>query len=193
MSDDNFEVEEAVESELDVLKMRADTLGIKYHPNIGVDKLKEKIEEAKAGGATEEVKTEESVKEKPVKAETEHEYRTRMLKEAGRLRRIRVTCMNPMKAEWEGEIFTSGNGVVGNFRKYVPFETEWHVPQIILNMIEDRMYQTFYTVRDPRTGQQGRRGKLVKEFAVEILPDLTKEELKALAQRQAMARGTAEA
>lgn len=29
-------------NELDVLKERADQLGISYHPNIGVDKLREK-------------------------------------------------------------------------------------------------------------------------------------------------------
>lgn len=190
MSDDKVEVnEEALE--LEALKARADTMGIKYHPNIGAEKLREKI--AQASESASEPVSEETNTEAPVKAKTKPDSRQELQKKAGKLRRVRITCMNPMKAEWEGEIFTSGNNVVGNYKKYVPFETEWHVPQILLNMIEDRMYQTFYTVRDPRTGQQGRRGKLVKEFAVEHLPDLTKEELTALAQRQAMARGTAEA
>ena len=35
--------------ELELLKQRADTLGIKYSPNIGVDTLKQKIEDKLAG------------------------------------------------------------------------------------------------------------------------------------------------
>ena len=189
MSDDITEMNDVVENEIDVLKARADQMGIKYHPNIGVDKLKEKIEEATAPKAEEsEIKKKTS---KPAKKQTENDKRIAVIKKASKLRRVRITCMNPMKSEWEGEIFTAGNAVVGNYKKFVPFETEWHVPQIILNMIEDRMYQSFYVVRDKRTGQQGRKGKMVKEFAVEYLPDLTEKELKDLAQRQAMARGTA--
>lgn len=200
---DENEEEEVLETELDALKLRAQQMGIKHHPNIGVDKLKEKINEVReAGGVTqpeaetesETANTKDAKNEDAVEAtETKAEQRTRSRKEASRLRRVRITCMNPMKSEWEGEIFTCGNGVVGNFKKYVPFDVEWHVPQIILNMIEARKYQSFYTVRDKRTGQSGRKGKIVKEFSVEILPDLTEAELKALAQRQAMARGTAEA
>ena len=32
-------------NELDLLKQQADTLGISYHPSIGVDKLREKVAE----------------------------------------------------------------------------------------------------------------------------------------------------
>lgn len=202
MSDDNqtgenqeneSQVEnEPVESELDALKRRAEQMGITYHPNIGVDKLKAKINDKLANdSAPESNEPEPVVAESPdEEAETDPQRRVRKLREAGLLRRIRLTCMNPMKSEWQGEIFTAGNGTVGNFKKYVPYETEWHVPQIILNMIEQRQYQTFYTVRDKRTGQQGRKGKLVKEYAIEYLPDLTEQELKDLAQRQAMSSGT---
>jgi len=188
-------------SELEALKSRADQMGIKYHPNISADKLNERIKEHMSSEDQEptvEAPEEAVVASEPVRhasaapeGEKPAEKRQRLLKEATRLRRIRITCMNPMKSEWEGEIFTAGNGVVGNIKKYVPFDTEWHVPQILVNMIDERMYQTFQTVRDKRTGQQGRKGKMVKEFAVEMLPDLTEDELKSLAQRQAMARGTA--
>jgi hypothetical protein len=104
-----------------------------------------------------------------------------------------VTCMNPNKREWEGEIFTTGNMVVGTFKKYVPFETVWHVPQIILTMMRQRKCQVFHTVTDKRTGTKSRRGKMVNEFAVEVLPELSDTELQDLAQRQAMANGTADA
>lgn len=231
MSDDTNQNEETevMESELEALKLRADQMGVSYHPNIGSRKLREKIEAAEDSSETDtdfdlpkeseidslkaradqmglsyhpkidvaslREKVQEAVsKNTPYKkpVESEAQRRSKHLKEAGRLRRIRVTCMNPMKAEWEGEIFTAGNGVIGNFKKYVPFEVEWHVPQIILDMMEQRKYQSFYTVTDPKTGQKGRKGKMSKEFAIQMLPDLTEEELKNLAQRQAMAQGTAE-
>jgi len=177
-------------AELEALKNQAKQLGVQFHPNIKAEKLREKIKDAAAKPDDEsrpEVNDTPDPQAKKTVTKRDH------LQAAGRLRRVRITCMNPAKSEWEGEIFTAGNSVVGNFRKYVPFEKEWHVPQIILNMIEDRKYQTFYTIKDKRTGQRGRKGKIVKEFSIEILPDLDEKELKSLAQRQAMANGTAEA
>lgn len=97
--------------------------------------------------------------------------------------------MNPAKNEWEGEIFTAGNSVVGSYSKFVPFNTDegWHVPRIILNQIQQRQCQIFQTVKDSR-GNSTRKGKLIKEFAVEILDPLTPEELAELARRQAATR-----
>lgn len=110
------------------------------------------------------------------------------MKEATKLVRIRVTCMNPAKKEWEGEIFTVGNSVIGTHKRFVPFNADegWHVPQIMLDMIKNRECQVFITEKS-KHGVSVRRGKLIKEFAVEVLPPLTEEELKDLAQRQAMA------
>ena len=79
--------------------------------------------------------------------------------------------------------------VVGTFKKYVPFNADegWHVPRIIYEQLKDRECQVFTTVRDSR-GNSTRKGKLIKEFAIEVLPNLTEEEIKELAQRQAMAK-----
>lgn len=175
-------------SELDVLKERADLLGVTYHPSIGVEKLREKVN-AKMAEDTSDAAAEAPASEGvPAPAETPAEFQQRMINEATKLVRIRVACMNPVKKEWEGEIFTTGNAVVGTHKKYVPFNTEdgWHVPYIIYEMIKDRECQIFVTKTLPN-GNKTRTGKLIKEFAVEILPQLTEEELKELAQRQAMA------
>jgi hypothetical protein len=97
--------------------------------------------------------------------------------------------MNPAKKEWDGEIITTGNSLVGTFRKYIPFNSDegWHVPQIIYNQLVSRQCQVFTTVTDAR-GNKVRRGKLIREFAIEVLPQLTPQELHELAQRQAMAK-----
>lgn len=188
MSDlDNDNVELDVPDELTTLKARADRLGISYHPSIGLEKLKEKVN---ATVTATEVKAE--TPEVTVTAEESKEQRRKRKRlEANTLVRVRVTCMNPAKKEWEGELFTAGNSVVGSFTKYVPFNTDegWHVPQIILNQIQQRMCQIFVSSKDDR-GNTVRKGKQIKEFSVEIMPSLSEEELRNLAQRQAMANGT---
>jgi hypothetical protein len=103
--------------------------------------------------------------------------------------RIRVTCMNPAKAEWEGEIVTVGNSAVGSITKFIPFNADagWHVPRIIYQQLVERQCQIFVTVTDSR-GNKTRKGKLIKEFAIEVMPPLTPAELQELAQQQAMAK-----
>jgi len=172
-----------VQDELSTLKARADLLNISYHPSIGLEKLRDKIAVATSDTAkavSQDTKMTEAVKE------TESERRFRRKREANALVRIRLSCMNPAKAEWDGEIFTTGNALVGSIKKYVPFNAEdgWHVPQIIYEQIIQRQCQIFYAARDVR-GNAVRKGKLIKEFAVEVLPPLTVDELKELALRQA--------
>jgi hypothetical protein len=187
MSDDNFddELKLSPKEELAALKQRADMMGVAYHPSIGLEKLREKVNAAIVGAPKEEEP--EQVVEQNVESETAR--RNRLKQEAAKLVRIRVTCMNPGKAEWEGEIFSVGNSVVGSFTKYVPFNAPdgWHVPHIIYEQLINRQCQVFQTVSDSR-GNKVRKGKLIKEFSVEVLPQLTAEELRELAQRQALSK-----
>ena len=192
MSNDN----DTVQDELASLKARADLMGVAYHPSIGLEKLREKINAAieQTGDANSEDAAVEQAQvaadtaaSAPVAAETQLQFHARKKREANELVRVRVTCMNPSKSEWEGEIFTAGNSLVGSVTKYVPFNNEegWHIPRIIYNMMRDRMCQIFVTAKDSR-GNTTRQGKLIKEFGIEVLPDLTAEDLTELAQRQAV-------
>ena len=185
MSDNQNEDVLEMPDELTSLKQRADLMGLSYHPSIGLEKLREKVNAALA--SQEETKPEEGTPE-PL-TETNEQKRRRLRDEAAKLVRIRVTCMNPNKKEWEGEIITAGNAGVGTFKKYVPFNADegWHVPNIIYQVLKGRECQVFHTVTGPR-GNKFRKGKLIKEFAIEVLPPLTEDELKDLAQRQAMAK-----
>lgn len=170
-----------VQDELITLKARADLLGVAYHPSIGLEKLREKVSAAIAG------KPDEPAEPAATPVETANQKRLRLHAEASKQVRIRVMCMNPEKKEWSGEIFTVGNGAVGTFKKYVPFGNDegWHVPHIIYQQLLERQCQVFVTVKDAR-GNSLRKGKLIREFAVEVLPPLTEDEMKDLAQRQAM-------
>ena len=187
MSTELVDEQEPEIDQLAVLKARAQRLGIKFHPSIGLDALRSKIAEALAT-SDELPSAVTGTKAAPADKETRAEARARLRKEAGKLVRIRLTCMNPSKKDWLGEVFTVSNSVVGTYRKMVPFNNDegWHVPQFILNMIKERKFQTFYSVKGPR-GVTIRKGKLVPEFAVEIMSPLTPAELAELARRQAMA------
>lgn len=168
---------------LDDLKNRASTLGIKFHPSIGTDKLREKIQAALDDNATEEVKT-QGGDEKPT------DDRKALKDAALKLIHVRITNMDPMKKEHQGDFFLTGNALVGTVKRFVPFGVEWHVPQIILNMIEEKRYQQFSTSKNSKNVDIT-TSKLVKTYAVERLKPLTEKELKELGRVQAMRRGEA--
>lgn len=184
------ETQVPVQDELETLKGRAKLLGIKFHPTIGVDALREKVRTALADEA--DAEAEEAAT--PVVAEAKEEKtavkRARLRREATRLVRVNVTCMNPNKREWQGEIFTVSNKLVGTVKRMVPFNTSdgWHVEELILKQLEQRQCQIFVTKQDSR-GNKVRKGKLIKEFSIERLPSLKQKELDELARRQAMANG----
>lgn len=181
--------------ELTELKKRADLLGIEYHPKISVDKLRARIKAQLEDTAYVDVPDDDEViaatsakRVLKFKPETQAEIADRLRKEAQRLVRVRITCMNPNKKDWDGDVFTVSNSVVGTLRKYVPFNAEdgWHIPAMMLDFLRDKQFVQHYV--EKKNGQEINRHKLVKEFAIEVLDPLTQEELKELAQRQAMAR-----
>jgi len=169
-------------SELDLLKLRADQLGIKYHHKIGAVKLNKMIDAELA--VPEPAMQQANV---PIAtAITSGQHRVQLTKEANRLVRIRVANMNPTKKAWPGEIYTVSNSVIGSIRKYVPFNNEegYHVPQMMLNMMQEKECQIFINKKLPG-GIEENRPKIIKELNIEILPSLTLNELQTLAATQA--------
>jgi hypothetical protein len=165
-------------TEIELLRERADKMGIKYHPSSGVASLKEKIEE---------IISKTTKKQENTVSETIQVRNSRLKKEAHKLIRINITCMNPNKKDWPGEIISVANSVIGEVKKFIPFDvTEgYHVPQIIFDVLKERQCQVFYSVTLDG-GQKIQKGKLIKEFNIEVLPPLTKDELTELARKQAI-------
>lgn len=183
MSDEMNDGLELQAAALEQLKARAERLGVGYHPSISARKLSEKLS---AHLATLEDDEAEPVPS-PLK-ETAGQTRKRLIEEQTRLVRVRVSCMNPFKKDWDGEIFTTGNSLVGTIKKFVPFDNDegWHIPQIMLNLLQERECQLFVTQRT-KNGVPINQSKMVKEFSIELLPPLSMDEMKDLAQQQAMA------
>lgn len=170
---------DVTEDELTVLKERATVMGIQFHPAIGLEKLRGKVNEALQPVAKLTATQQKNLEIRAVR------------KDAMKLIKVNVSCMNPSKLEWDGEIFTTGNSVIGTIKRYVHFNTDWHVEQAILNMLIERQAQIFVTVKG-KAGRKERKGKLIKEFTIAYPEKMTQAELDKLAQRQAMANGTAD-
>lgn len=164
-------------AERDALESQAKALGIRYHPNISDENLRDRIRA---------VNNQPSTAVATPTNQKFHEAR----KKAHELVRIQVTCRNPAKTDWSGEIFRFGNAAVGQMAKYVPFNGKpYHVPRAILNCIKRRQYAQAYKETLPNKIKVTRY-RNVDEFSVTELPPLTKAELAQLANRQAMAAGT---
>lgn len=197
--DTNTHDEEQIPSELETLKERATQMNIQFAPNIGVDKLRARVNDKLNGTNTEEEldvkpettpeKVERQVPKKPQKtaAQLKHEMVLRQRKEANRLVRVVVHNMNPNKKDWPGEIITVSNSVVGTIKKYVPFNVEngYHIPQMILNLMKDRQYQKYTKKRIPG-GQTKVVSSLAPEFNIQILDPLSSKQMQDLATKQAL-------
>jgi len=189
VSTESSEISE--DQQLEILKNEATNYGLKFHPNIGLETLRERINLflLELDKETDKPDVEIEHNEKRLKDIVQSkDANTKAREEALSLVRLRVTAMDPSKKEYTGEIFCAGNSIVGTVKKFVPFATDWHVPKIIFNMIEQRKFQTFSEVAMPGGGKV-KRGRLVPAYAIDVLDPLTEDEIKELKQRQLMASG----
>lgn len=168
-----------MKDELTLLKEQAELLGIEYSNNIGLETLKKRIQEK--------LKTDEDG-EDIQDSSTEKSERQKAIEEQTKLVRIRVTCMNPSKREIPGGYFAVGNKYTGPVRKYVPYNTPdegYHVPHSLYELLKRKKFTQRVRVKDRNVlGGERIETRTVSEFAIEVLPQLTKEELAKLAAEQ---------
>ena len=181
------------------LRKLAKEMGITFHPNIGIAKLEERIKAKRMeldNDVVEPLYVEPTLATPPTLTviqqanlieQTERQRIQAKRKEAAKQIRIVLTCKNPAKAEWPGEIFTAGSTLMGSHKKFVPFGNDegWHVPSILLTMIEERQCQIHVNSTDEK-GRKIKTGKLIREFDVRILDPLTLQEMEELKIKQAM-------
>lgn len=172
--------------ELTLLKRRADQLGITYSNNIGVDKLREKVNAAIEGEDT------QSAIDKAKADNDKQALRQALIKDAKKLIRLRIVDLDPKKKDCPGEILSVGNRWVGTIRRYVPYgdvtENGWHVENILYKFMKNRKFQSITTKKNSK-GQMVVEERWVPEYSLTVLPPLTQKELNELAQAQ-QARGS---
>ena len=173
-----------MKDELTLLKERADDLGIEYSNNIGLESLRKRVNDFLTPAVEEE--EEEVVVAKDGKKKSKRQIAQ---EEQLPLVRIRLTCMNPAKKDIPGAIYTIANKDVGIVRKFVPFtgaESGYHVPKCIYELLKRKEFQQVRVIKD-KSSLGGKRyvNVAIKEFAIEVLPNLTEKELAELALEQA--------
>lgn len=198
--------------ELTFLKQKADFMGIKYPNNIQLAALKAKIAEKLSGEPLDtdaeqeklEAKEENVTGENPETATLSPfaggnspkgkklSLRKYLQQEKMKLVRLRITNMDPKKKDLPGEIFTVANEFLGTVRKFIPFgeqtDNGFHVPYCLFEQLRDRRFLNVRTRKGPH-GTPVVESTYVKEFALEVLPPLTTEELARLSASQAAAGG----
>lgn len=179
-------------SELQILKQRADMLGVSYSNNIGLETLRKKVADAMEGNKEpEQVKQANPLGADIPEVETPMQLRARLMAEQLKLVRLRITNLDPKKKDLPGEILTVANEYIGTVRKYVPFgeqtDNGYHVPYCIYTLLESRRFQHIRVTK--KNGREHVETTWAKEFSLEILPPLTEAELAKLAASQAAAGG----
>ena len=189
MSEQNQETTVDTKQEREALKARCQLLGIQTQGNQSNETLRALIR------AKQEDMDAAARQANPAafdEAGVTSEGRTPSLREylkseALKLVRVRISCMNPQVAKLGSVIITTGNEYTGTVRKVVFFgektENGYHIPQIILNVLQRRKFQQVVEERNHK-GHLVPRARWMKEFNIEILPPLTQKELNALKDRQ---------
>ena len=220
MTDQTNEIEnesqEAQPNEKQILMDRCRKLGITFSNNATVETLKAKIAEK-----TEGTKSEPEVQEKaPAVAEvnplivdgdeSDEEFNARVMqlspvqrkiairkrleKDALKLIRVRIANLDPKKKDLPGEIITFANKYIGTVKRYIPFgeatDDGFHIEKCLFDILDNRRF-LHLSSKKGKNGQPMIQQRYVKEFALEVMPQMTQEELAKLAAAQAAANGAA--
>ena len=190
MSEQNQETTAVdVKQEREALKARCQLLGIQTQGNQSNETLRALIrakqdEMDAAARQANPAAFDEAVETSEGRTPSLREY---LKTEALKLVRVRISCMNPQLAKMGSVIITTGNEYTGTVRKVVFFgektENGYHIPQIILNVLQRRKFQQVVEERNHK-GHLVPRARWMKEFNIEILSPLTQKELNALKDRQ---------
>ncbi len=187
---------------IEALKEKCDEYGITYAPQAGESKLQQLLdayykEQEELSGMQNNVTTadvdeteeETSTDEKPL---TKAELYEQVKREATKLIRVRITCMDPAFKKRKSDLFKVSNKAIGIVGRCVQFDGKpTHVEQVILDVMRAKRFQMFEeeTVQTAFGPRKVKKGRQVPSFAIEVLSPLTEKELKELAADQA-ARGS---
>jgi len=190
------------------IRAQADMLGVKYHHRAGIAKIQKLIDDhlqEQNKNLIPEPSAEASIRSEPkmpmvkgydelIVPMTEAEYKKDAQREArslvGALLRVRITCLDPHKKNWPGELISVGSAKLGTFKRYVPFDTEepWHIPKIIYDVLMERMCSVPVKKKDDR-GHKTTTYKQIKAYSITIEDPMTRPEIDELARQQALAGG----
>lgn len=193
MTEQSKEQDVVTKDELTMLKERANVMGVTFSNNIGIEALRKRIDGKLAGMNTDEVPEAETNAFTGTTTNTEvgtkavtPTLRQYLFDENMKMVRVKITNLDPKKREWPGEIKTVANRYIGTVRKFIPFgdatDEGYHIPQCIYKMLKRCKYQDIKVVK--KNGKETVTSRWVSEYAIELLPPLSQEELRQLATAQ---------
>lgn len=187
--------EEAAAFEAETKKLvreQGKILGVKFAPNASLETMVEELKAARAlilDAPAPVAAPEDTVSPEATAYLEMKELRLDLMK----LVRIKISCLNPAKTDLPGEILTIHNDVVGTVKKFIPYNEAgeaYHVPNILLKMLQRKQ---FLQIKEPPKGSRAPATKrLVREYSIEILDQLTERELGDLRKAQNAAASSSE-
>lgn len=112
--------------------------------------------------------------------------------QALRLVRVKITNLDPNDSPINGAIISLQNKYTGKVAKYIPFGDEsangYHIPWMMYEHLKQWKFPLRKEQKGGRFGVKTYKTIMAPKFSVEILPALTMDELKALADHQRAAQ-----
>lgn len=171
----NYQIEQDNEKELAAEK--AEKIQLQKEAD---DKNALLVEEAKKIIAADNLRKEEA-EEKT--SDKKINPRVKARQDALKLVRCIVSCHNPLKSSLQGELKSAANSFSGSVQIMVVYDTEWHIPAIIVNSMKESQIKR-YTRKKDKNDNEITQYRLVPEYSIQILPQLTDAELAALRKEQ---------
>ena len=167
----------------ELLKQKADLLGLTYASNISTDKLRDLINQA---NEPVEVKQDTSVNK--LDSSVEDEAMALRLELTKKIR-VMITCNDPLMKDWDMTPYYSfSNSTITLDSITIPLGVEWHIPNVYVGMLQAMECKIPVKTKDEK-GRPITIRRTVKKYNVNILPPLTEEELEALKMAQVMRDG----
>ncbi len=175
---------------LEQLKELADKNGIEYRYNSGEELLKSKLVDH--GIDISQIKEDAPIKFLSIRDSAEapkafsiRETPAETIKRAMKQIHVEITCLHPDKQEYQGEIITVGNAVMPEKKMMVVYNHPTHIPQIMYDVLLSKRHLVHLKKKSETAGfPDVNYTKLVPTYSIQVLPDLTIEEIEAIKLRQ---------
>lgn len=181
-----FTVEEVDINERDYWKEQAHIRGVSYPTNITTPKLKELVQ---ARIAEQEAMNTGDTRGRQTLEKLAPEVLANIDK-ATALVRFEIHVLDPSKQDWTGIRVSAGNANFAAIKRVIPLNAPvWHAERILVEVLKNMKYTHRKSERHPRLRthiDNASKAKYLPCFKIVELPPLTEEELKALAEQQAM-------
>lgn len=162
---------------LESLREQCKVLGIKYSPNAKEEKLQELIDNFDGGSNITETDL-GYIKEEP-KEVKKVLTKAEIYQDQTQLVRFTLHC-NDSNDRTQGYCVGVGNMVTGLYRLFIPYDTPWHAPKVVVEHLKnEQLHESYFDETNNK-----RVSRLRPKFNVQELPPLTPEELEALKKEQ---------